>query len=79
MDQENKERQELIMAKEIKKGGRYSLSKGDLTQLRLDEESIRSVCGIERIMGALFDEFTFGDYEDLIGVADGGEAVGDDE
>lgn len=30
-------------------------------------------------MGALFDKLAFGDDEDLIGVADGREAVGDDE
>ena len=30
-------------------------------------------------MGALLDEFAFGKDEDFIGVADGGEAVGDDE
>lgn len=30
-------------------------------------------------MGSLFDEFAFGNHEDLIGVTNGGEAVGDNE
>ncbi|MFN4944510.1 MAG: hypothetical protein ACK5G9_12060, partial [Akkermansiaceae bacterium] len=45
------------------------------TQLRLHEETIRPIRRIKRIVGSLLDEFAFGDHEDLIGVADGGESV----
>src|SRR5258708_40292598 len=43
------------------------------------EVMIKTLLVEELLVGAFFDDFAVVDDEDLVGVADGGEAVGDDE
>jgi hypothetical protein len=45
----------------------------------LVETGVNAAKGEEMVMGAVFDDTAVAENEDLIGVADGGEAMSDDK